>query len=234
MTHQSAIQSQHAPATILKPDQSRVLLRPFSPGDPQRVGRIIAEIMSLPEDQVGAACWTKSPLNSRSGTSRSANSFWNALNRSASCCSADRGSLRAKTTADRLLFPGRILAGIRRAVQSLHRSAPRPDRSAARRSAVCSQLARHRRRTHFLHHLSHRFIHADHRIEVLTPTGFLTEPRQIPNPVYEKPLFERKLSELGLTGEFTRPGHEQARRVVRARRTSRQSRKPNSSACRME
>ena len=25
-------------------------------------------------------------------------------------------------------------------------------------------------------------IHADHRIEVLPPTGFLTEPRQIPNP----------------------------------------------------
>src|SRR6059036_3753397 len=40
-------------ATILKPDQSRVLLRPFSPGDPQRVGRIIARIMSLPEDSVG-------------------------------------------------------------------------------------------------------------------------------------------------------------------------------------
>ena len=40
-------------ATILKPDQSRVLLRPFSPGDPQRVGRIIARIMSLPEDRVG-------------------------------------------------------------------------------------------------------------------------------------------------------------------------------------
>jgi predicted GH43/DUF377 family glycosyl hydrolase len=32
----------------------------------------------------------------------------------------------------------------------------------------------------------------------------LTEPRQIPNPVYEKGLFARKLSELGLTSEFTR------------------------------
>jgi len=34
-------------------DQSRVLLRPFSPGDPQRAGRIIARIMSLPENRVG-------------------------------------------------------------------------------------------------------------------------------------------------------------------------------------
>ena len=39
--------------TILRPDQSRVLLRPFSPGDSQRIGRIIARIMALPEDRVG-------------------------------------------------------------------------------------------------------------------------------------------------------------------------------------
>jgi predicted GH43/DUF377 family glycosyl hydrolase len=47
-------------------------------------------------------------------------------------------------------------------------------------------------------------IHPDNRIEVFAPTGFLTEPRQIPNPRYEKALFGRKLSELGLTGDFTR------------------------------
>src|SRR5207245_6970016 len=40
-------------ATFLRPDPSRVLLRPFSQGDPQRTGRIIARIMSLPEDRVG-------------------------------------------------------------------------------------------------------------------------------------------------------------------------------------
>src|SRR5438046_10709131 len=39
--------------TILKPDQTRVLLRPFAPGESERMGRIIARIMSLPEDQVG-------------------------------------------------------------------------------------------------------------------------------------------------------------------------------------
>src|SRR5260370_2458435 len=40
-------------ATILKPDQSRVLLRPFMPGDRQRADRIIARVMSIPEEQVG-------------------------------------------------------------------------------------------------------------------------------------------------------------------------------------
>src|ERR1051325_3381426 len=34
-------------------------------------------------------------------------------------------------------------------------------------------------------------------IDVHAPTGFLNEPRQIPNPQYEKPLFIRKLGELG-------------------------------------
>src|SRR5690349_2570555 len=38
--------------TILTPNQSRVLLRPFNPGDPKRIGRIIDRIMSVPEDQV--------------------------------------------------------------------------------------------------------------------------------------------------------------------------------------
>lgn len=47
-------------------------------------------------------------------------------------------------------------------------------------------------------------IHPDQRIEVQPTVGFLTEPHQIPNPVYEKALFERKLAELGLTGEFAR------------------------------
>jgi predicted GH43/DUF377 family glycosyl hydrolase len=47
-------------------------------------------------------------------------------------------------------------------------------------------------------------IHADQRIEIIPATGFLTEPHQIPNPLYEKALFGRKLSELGLTGESTR------------------------------
>src|SRR5437588_11462180 len=40
-------------ATIINPDQSRVLLRPFSPGGPERVARIAARIMALPEERVG-------------------------------------------------------------------------------------------------------------------------------------------------------------------------------------
>src|SRR5689334_5477274 len=38
--------------TIIRPDQSRVLLRPFSPGGPERMARIIGRILALPEDRV--------------------------------------------------------------------------------------------------------------------------------------------------------------------------------------
>jgi hypothetical protein len=41
--------------TILKPDQSRVLLRPFNPGDTERLARIMERILAIPEDQVAPA-----------------------------------------------------------------------------------------------------------------------------------------------------------------------------------
>ena len=47
-------------------------------------------------------------------------------------------------------------------------------------------------------------LHPDSPIEVCAPSGFLTEPRQVPNLRFEKGLFERKLFELGLTCELSR------------------------------
>jgi predicted GH43/DUF377 family glycosyl hydrolase len=41
------------------------------------------------------------------------------------------------------------------------------------------------------------------QITINPPTRFLVEPRQVPNASYEKPLFERKLYELGLTNPFS-------------------------------
>src|SRR5580704_10792201 len=41
-------------------------------------------------------------------------------------------------------------------------------------------------------------IDRDLRIEVDAAAGLLTEPQQIANTVYERPLFQRKLWELGL------------------------------------
>ena len=69
--------------TILRPDQSRVLLRPFSPGDSERIGRIIARITSLPEDRVGLLLdEVSAELSQRHQHIHEL--FWNASNESAS------------------------------------------------------------------------------------------------------------------------------------------------------
>jgi predicted GH43/DUF377 family glycosyl hydrolase len=41
-------------------------------------------------------------------------------------------------------------------------------------------------------------------VTIQAPTRYCLEPAQMPNASYEKPLFARKLQELGLAGEFTR------------------------------
>jgi predicted GH43/DUF377 family glycosyl hydrolase len=48
------------------------------------------------------------------------------------------------------------------------------------------------------------FLSANGEITINEPTRFSLEPAQVPNAAYEKGLFERKLHELGLTGDFSR------------------------------
>jgi hypothetical protein len=48
------------------------------------------------------------------------------------------------------------------------------------------------------------FLSADGNITINAPTRYCLEPSQAPNASYEKHLFERKLQELGLTGDLSR------------------------------
>src|SRR5450755_1022515 len=190
-------------ATVLRPDQSRVLLRPFSSGGPQRTGRIIARIMSLPENRVG-------PLLAEVSAefSQRHQHIHKALLE------------RFEQVRDLLLSDGEISEQRKLLIGSyfvcefsLESAAlfnpsivPHPDQSDLPPGALRFILSLRATGEGHISSITFRtgIIHADHRIEVLPPTGFLTEPRQIPNPRYEKALFERKLLELGLTSGFTR------------------------------
>jgi predicted GH43/DUF377 family glycosyl hydrolase len=48
------------------------------------------------------------------------------------------------------------------------------------------------------------FLDAQGQITINTPTRYCVEPDQVPNAAYERPLFERKLQELGLAGDLSR------------------------------
>ena len=191
-----------APA-ILKPDQSRVLLRPFSPGDSQRAGRIIARIMSLPEDRVGCLLEEISAeFSQRHQHIR--NLFLERFEQVREMLTTNENLSEER----RLLIGSYFLAEYSLEAAALFNPSmvPHPDQSGLAAGSLRFILSLRATGEGHISSITFRtgILHPDHRIEVLTPTGFLTEPRQIPNPIYEKGLFARKLIELGLTREFTR------------------------------
>jgi predicted GH43/DUF377 family glycosyl hydrolase len=188
--------------TILRPDQSRVLLRPFNPGNPERVARIIARIMALPEDRVG-------PLLNEVSAEFSErheqihNLFLERFEQVRNLTLTDQELSEQR----RLLIGSYFLAEYSLESAALFNPSivPHPDQTGLPSGALRFVLSLRATGEGHISSITFRtgVIHSDQRIEVFTPSGFLTEPRQIPNPLYEKALFGRKLSELGLAGEFT-------------------------------
>jgi predicted GH43/DUF377 family glycosyl hydrolase len=190
-------------STILQPDQARVLLRPFSPGNSERVAGIIARIMALPEERVG-------PLLDELRAEFS--------QRHLQICKLvlERfEQVRELMPTDeevseqrRLLIGSYFLAEYSLESAALFNPSivPHPDQTDLPSGALRFILSLRATGEGHISSITFRtgIIHPDQRIGVMSPTGFVTEPRQIPNPLYEKALFERKLAELGLNGEFTR------------------------------
>src|SRR5713101_131256 len=190
-------------ATVLRPDQSRVLLRPFDPGDPQRAGRIIARIMSLPENRVGPLLDEVSAEFSQRHQQID-KSFLERFEQVRDLLLTDE-----EISEQRQLLIGSYFVcefSLESAALFNPSIVPHPDQSDLPPGALRFILSLRATGEGHISSITFRtgIIHADLRIEVSVPSGFLTEPRQIPNPLYEKPLFMRKLVELGLTGEFTR------------------------------
>lgn len=190
-------------STFLQPNQSRVLLRPFNPGDDQRTSQIIGRIMALPDDRIA-------PL---------------VLGICDAFCHRHQDIQKVFLERYQQICyffpPGEQISELRKqligsyflAEYSLESAAlfnpsivRHPDQSGLPAGALRFVLSLRATGEGHVSSITFRtgIIHPDNRIEVLTPTGFLTEPRQISNPGYEKPLFERKLAELNLNSEFTR------------------------------
>jgi predicted GH43/DUF377 family glycosyl hydrolase len=189
-------------AIVLKPDQSRVLLRPFNPGDPARIGRIIARIMSVPEEQIRPLLnEISAEFSQRHEQIRKL--FLERFELIAKLVATDDGISEQR----RLLIGSYFLAEYSLESAALFNPSiiPDPDQTGLAPGALRFILSLRATGEGHISSITFRsgIIHPDHRIEVSTPAGFLTEPRQIPNPLYEKPQFLKKLSELGLLSEFT-------------------------------
>jgi hypothetical protein len=110
---------------------------------------------------------------------------------------------RTEVVAGRV-FHSRVFARSRCVVQSLHGAAHGSVERAARIVAFHPELARHRRGARFLDRFSQRILDANSNITMDLPSRYSLEPMQVPNATFEKPLFERKLQELRLMGDFNR------------------------------
>ncbi len=190
-------------ATILHPDQSRVLLRPFSPGGPERTARIVAGIMALSEDRAERLLdEVSAEFSQRHHQIRKL-----FLERFEQVRESLAG-VEETTEPRRLLIGSYFLAEYSLESAALFNPSivPHPDQTGLPSGALRFVLSLRATGEGHISSITFRtgVIHPDLRVEVLPSTGFLTEPRQTPNPRYEKALFGRKLSELGLTGEFTR------------------------------
>ncbi|HEY6391156.1 MAG TPA: glycoside hydrolase family 130 protein [Bryobacteraceae bacterium] len=189
-------------ATILEPEQSRVLLRPFMPGDTQRAERIIGRVMSLPEEQVGPlleeVCAEFSQRHQQI-----CNLFLERFEQVRPLLAGGEMSEQR-----RLLIGSYFLAEYSLESAALFNPSIVPHPNQAGLPAGALRFILSLRATGEGHISSITFrtgvLHPDGRIDVEAPSGFLTEPRQIPNSRYEKPLFGRKLQEVGLTSDFTR------------------------------
>jgi predicted GH43/DUF377 family glycosyl hydrolase len=190
-------------STILKPDQSRVLLRPFTPGDSQRVAEILGRIMAIPEQQVGGLLnEISSEFSQRHHEIRTR--FLERYEQVRDPLSPDAEISQPR----RMLIGSYFLAEYSLESAALFNPSivSHPDQTSLPPGALRFILSLRATGEGHISSITFRtgVIHPDNRIEMHTPVGFLTEPCQVHNPVYEKPLFGRKLVELGLTRELTR------------------------------
>jgi predicted GH43/DUF377 family glycosyl hydrolase len=188
--------------TVLRPDPSRVLLRQFEPGDAARISGIIERVMAVPETQVSVLLEQVSADFSQ----RHLNLRQRFLDRFEQLRYLMPAHVEFSTQR-RLLIGSYFLAEY--ALESAALFSPsmvaHPDQTGVPEGAVRFILSLRATGEGHISSITFRsgVIHRDLRIEVDPVRGLLTEPRQIANTVYERPLFQRKLGELGLESDFT-------------------------------
>jgi predicted GH43/DUF377 family glycosyl hydrolase len=190
-------------STVLRPDPARVLLRRFEPGDARRMTGIVERIMAVPEASVGGLL--KQVWSDFSGRHLSLKQrFLDRFDELEELLPA------GATVSDqrRLLIGSYFL--LEYSLESAALFSPsmvaHPDQTGLPPGALRFALSLRATGEGHISSITFRsgIVYSDMRIELDPAGSLLTEPRQIANKVYESPLFQRKLWELGLESDFTR------------------------------
>jgi predicted GH43/DUF377 family glycosyl hydrolase len=188
--------------TILRPDPSRVLLRQFDPGDDQRISGIIRRIMAVAEAKVGPlleqvyADFAQRHLNLQQRFLARFEQVESLLPPRAECSHQRRLLIGSYFLAEYALESAALFSPS---------MVPHPDQTGLAEGSVRFVLSLRATGEGHISSITFRsgIVHHDLRIEVDPAVGLLTEPQQVANTLYERPLFQRKLWELGLQSDFT-------------------------------
>jgi len=189
----------------LNPDRSRVLVRPFRLASIQRTINICARLMALSDEEVHTLLMeVMAEFNERHQQTRDL--LLAGFHRVKSALLTNQ-----KLSEERQLLLGAYFTheyALEAAALFNPSIVPHPDQSGLAPGSLRFILSLRATGEGHISSVTFRTGIADAAnhlcISINPPTRFLTEPKQVPNAYYEKPLFERKLYELGLTSPFSR------------------------------
>jgi predicted GH43/DUF377 family glycosyl hydrolase len=188
---------------FIDPDRARVLIRPFTPASEQRIVKIIARLLALPETEIDSLL--AQVLTEFSGRHQKTRELF-----------LERFEfVRPYLLTDVEISEARrlVIGSYFTHEYSLEAAAlfnpsivPHPDQSELPPGALRFVLSLRATGEGHVSSITFRtgVVDAANQITINTPTRFVTEPRPVPDMVYSRGRFTRQLAELGYAGEFTR------------------------------
>ncbi|HUU13931.1 MAG TPA: glycoside hydrolase family 130 protein [Terriglobia bacterium] len=185
----------------LLPDRTRVLARPFRPMSEQHAVKICARVMALPESEVHVLLeQVRSEFGERHPKVREF------LKRQFDEVRPYLLNGQRLSEERELLLGGYFTHEFSLEAAALFNPSivPHPDQSDLPPGSLRFILSLRATAEGHISSITFRtgLLDANNNIRIDAPTRYSIEPMQVPNVTYEKRLFERKLQELGLVGDF--------------------------------
>jgi predicted GH43/DUF377 family glycosyl hydrolase len=195
-------------SVVLHPDRTRVLLRPFLLPDEPRARKICAQVMALSESEVHTL-WEQVRAEFGQRHAKTDEFLRRRFEQARPCLQASE-----EISAERKLLLGAYFSheySFEAAALFNPSIVPHPDQSDLPSGSLRIILSLRATGEGHISSITFRtgLLDARCKISINPPARYCLEPAQAPNASYEKSLFERKLRELGLTGDFTRQALQQ-------------------------
>jgi predicted GH43/DUF377 family glycosyl hydrolase len=187
----------------LLPDRTRVLARPFRPMSDQRAVKICARVMALPESEVHALL---EQVRAEFGERHPKTGEF--LKRQFDAVRPYLLNGQRLSEERELLLGGYFTHEFSLEAAALFNPSivPHPNQSDVPPGSLRFILSLRATAEGHISSITFRagILDANNNIKFDAPARYSLEPMQVPNATYEKRLFERKLQELGLAGDFNR------------------------------